>query len=347
MKNLRLGVACAAICAAFVGEAVAQQLRTNVAGWDLTATGAVSAQTGAFETPETGLSDEDGDWDGSLILNAERVTPTGLTYGIRGEIDTGNREAEDLQRDEIYLYLAGDFGRFELGEQDGPADTISYHAPVVGLGQIRGDFVRYTGTAALLSPFDTRDSLKAIYLSAPVRGFRFGVSYAPEFTSNEDASNPRSRTIQENAFEAALAYQATFGAWAGGVSLSYVGADSDAITERGDLESWSVGLDFRRDQLSIGGAYVYRGDSNSLTANLDEEEYNFGVAWRADGWGLGLSASQTTSRTFDNNLVGLGGYYEFGEHWVVRADYVAIEEQRSATPSQSGYVALAEVAFVF
>jgi hypothetical protein len=347
MKDLRLGVACAAICAAFAGEAFAQKLRTNVGGWDLTATGAISAQTGTFEAPDTGLSGDDGDWDGSLILNAERVTPSGLTYGIRGEVDTGNREAEDLQRDEIYIYVAGDFGRFELGEQDGPADTISYHAPVVGLGQIRGDFVRYTGTAALLSPFDTRDSLKVIYLSAPVQGFRWGVSYAPEFTANEDAVNPRSRTIQENGIEAALAYQATFGGWAGGMSVSYVSAEADPITERGDLDSWSVGLDFRRDQLSIGGAYVYRGDSNSLTANLDEEEYNFGVAWRADGWGLGLSASQTTSRTFDNTLIGFGGYYEFGEYIVLRADYVSIEEERPATPSQSGHVALAEIAFVF
>jgi predicted porin len=347
MKKLQVGVACAAICATFVGEAFAQVLRTNAAGWDLTATGALSAQAGTFEDPATGLSDEDGDWDGSLILNAERVTATGLSYGIRGEVDTGNRQAEELQRDEIYLYVAGDFGRFELGEQDGPADTISYHAPVVGLGQIRGDFVRYTGTAALLSAFDTRDSLKAIYLSAPIGGFRWGVSYAPEFTANEDAANPRSRTIQKNAFEAAAAYQATFGGWAGGISVAYVGGEADPITERGDLESWSVGLDFRRDNLSIGGGYVSRGDSNSLTANLDEEEFNFGVAWRADGWGVGASASQTTSRTFDNRLIGFGGYYEFTEHWVVRADYVAIEEDRLGTPARSGHVALAEIAFVF
>lgn len=313
----------------------------------MTATGALSAQAGSFEVPQTGVSDTTTEWDASLILNAERVTARGLVFGIRGEVDTGDREAEDLQRDEVYVYLAGDFGRVELGEQDGPADTISYHAPLVGLGQIRGDFVRYTGTAALLSPLDTRDSLKVIYLSPPLRGLRFGVSYAPEFASNEDDPNPRRRTIQNNAIETALAYQATFRGWAGGVSVAYVTAESDPITQRADLDSWSVGLDFRNDRLSIGGAYVSRGDSNSLTPNLDEEEFNLGVAWRAEKWGVGLSGSQTTSLTFDNRLIGLGGYYELGQYWVVRADYVSIEEKRGSLGARSGNVAIAEIAFVF
>ena len=347
MKSFRFGVACAAICAAFTSEAVAQKVTTNVGGWDLTATGAVSAQVGAFEAPQTGVSDEASEWDASLILNAERVTSRGLVFGIRAEVDTGDRESEDLQRDEIYAYFAGDFGRIELGEQDGPADTISFHAPIVGLGQIRGDFVRYTGTAALLSPLDTRDSLKAIYLSPPLRGLRFGVSYAPEFASNEDDPNPRRRTIQKNAIETAVAYQATFGGWAGGMSVSYVTAESDPITQRGDLDSWSVGVDFRNDRLSVGGAFVSRGDSNSLTPNLDEEEINLGIAWRADKWGVGLSGAKSTSQTFDNRLIGLGGYYELGQFWVVRADYVSIEEKRGSRGAQSGNVALAEIAFVF
>ncbi|NJO34193.1 MAG: porin [Rhodospirillales bacterium] len=256
-----------------------------------------------------------------LILNAERVTPGGLVYGIRAELDTGNRVAEELQRDETYIYVAGEFGRLELGEQDGPADTVSYHAPVVGLGQIRGDFVRYTGTLALLSPFDTSDAPKVVYLSSPQRGLRFGLSYAPEYSSNEDNPNPRARTIQQNAFEAAVAYQTTIGDWAGGVSMAYVGAEADPITERADIDSWSVGLQFSRNELSIGGAFVSRGDSNSLTPGLDEEEVNLGLAWRADTWGLGLSASRSSSLALENRLIGLGGYYELGQFWVLRATW--------------------------
>lgn len=346
-KGLMAGAAVMAIWAGITGQAAAQDLRATVNGVDLTATGAVSFQGGAFEDPSTGLTDENTEADASLILNAEYVTPRGLTFGLRVEVDTGEREVEDLQRDEIYAYLSGAFGRFELGEQDGPADTISLHAPAVGLGQIRGDFVRYAGTAALLSPFDTRDSLKVLYLSPPINGFRVGASYAPKFESNSSDPNPRRRTRQDNAIEVAGAYQNSIGPWAGGISIAYVTGEADPVTQREDLRSWSVGSEVRRDKLSIGAAYVSRGDSNSLTRGLDEDEVNAGIAWRDDKWGAAISASETDSTVFTNRLLGAGAYYEFGDHWVVRGDVVSIDEKPVGRASRSGYVAIAEVSFRF
>lgn len=320
---------------------------TQVNGVDLRASGAISAQGGAFQAVETGDDDTAGEIDASILLNAEYVSDSGLVWGARAEFDTGNRAVEDLQRDELYVYLAGGFGRIELGEQDGPADTISIHAPIVGLGQIRGDFVRYTGAPALLSPFDTRDDLKIIYLSPPIGGFRWGVSYAPSVESNADNPVPRRRTQQDNAWEAAAAYQIVAGSWAVGASASYVVAEADPITERGDIESWSVGVEATRDQLTFGGAYVSRGDSNSLVVGLDETEWNAGVTWRADGWGVAGSASLTESSVLDNRLIGVGGYYEFNEWWVARADAVAIQEETAAGVSRDGYVGMVEISFQF
>lgn len=347
MKEIWLGAACVALCASASGYAAAQELRTVWNGMELTATGELSAQHAAYEHPQTSFHDNGGNWDGSLILNAERVTDSALVYGARIEIDTGNRESEELQRDEIYLYLAGNFGRIELGEQDGPADTISLRAPVVGLGQIRGDFVRYAGAPASLSPFDSRDALKALYLSAPVRGFRYGVSYAPRLEANSDDPIPTSRTDQRNVFEIAAAQQASFGDWVGGVSASYVTGEADALTERQDIESWSIGTEIRRDKLSIGAAFVSIGDSNSLVQGLDLEEFNLGVAWRDSRWGAGLSASISDSAVVENRLLGVGGYYALCVHVVLRADFVSIEETRPVTGAKSGNVALAELAFVF
>lgn len=347
MKDLMLGAAFVALWASSHGPAAAQDLRTVWNGVELSATGSLSVQHASFEDPSTGESDDEGEWDGSLILNAERVTDSGLIYGARFEIDTGDRASEDLQRDEIYIYLAGDLGRVELGEQDGPADTIALHAPVLGLGQIRGDFVRYTGAPALLSPFDSRDALKILYLSAPVRGFRYGVSYAPELEANENDPIPSNRTIQHNVFEVAAAQQVSLGNWVGAVSLAYVGGEAEQVTLRQDIESWSIGAELRRNQLVIGAAFVSGGDSNSLTEGLDVEEYNFGIAWRDGNWGVGVSASTSESLTLDNRLIGVGGYYEFTRYVVFRADFVSIEETRPLTGSQSGSVAIAELALVF
>lgn len=322
-------------------------LKGRIGEVDIIANGAVSAQAGSFESIETGRSDTVSEWDASLIVNAEWVSDAGVAWGFRAEIDTGDRAVEDLQRDEIYFYAAGGFGRFELGEQDGAADTIAHHAPIVGLGQVRGDFVRYTGTAALLTPFDTRDALKVVYLSPPSEGFRFGVSYAPVVESNSKAANPRRRTRQENGYEIAAAYQMPLGDWAFAVSAAYVGAQADPITQRGDIESWSIGAEAGLDKLVFGGAYVSRGDSNSLVVGLDEEEFNVGAAWRDDVWGVAASYAKTESTVLTNELIGIGGYYELNDWWVVRADVVGINEKPVGGADRDGVVGIVEISFRF
>lgn len=340
----------AALAAWFAGvfsPGAAGALETQLGDVLLSANGALSGQGGAFKDVDTGRDETSGEWDASVILNAEYVASNGLVWGARLEFDTGDRQVEDLERDEIYVYLAGGFGRLELGEQDGPADTISLHAPTVGLGQIRGDFVRYTGSPALLSAFDTRDDLKIVYLSPPIRGFRWGASYAPKVESNADATNPRRRTRQENAYELAAAYQVPVGAWALSASGAYVGAEADPITERGDISSWSAGVQATRDAFSFGAAYVDRGESNSLDPNLDQDEWNAGLAWREDRWGLAASASITQSSDDENRLVGVGGYYELNDWWIVRADAVSINEEDEDGVTSDGYVGIVEVSFQF
>ena len=136
MKNLLKSTALLGAMMFGFSQAHAQEsvLRTQVGAVDLVANGAISAQGGTFKSVETGRSDESGEWDASVVLNAEYVSDAGLQWGLRAEFDTGERQVEDLQRDEAYVYVAGGFGRVELGEQDGAADTIALHAPIIGLG---------------------------------------------------------------------------------------------------------------------------------------------------------------------------------------------------------------------
>ncbi len=107
------------------------------------------------------------------------TTPSGVIIGANVEKTNQDRETEALNTGEIYGFIASDWGRLEVGKQDGPADTLAFSAPVIALGQVRGDFSRYAGSQALLKPLDTQDSFKVIYLSPPVSGFRAGVSWSP------------------------------------------------------------------------------------------------------------------------------------------------------------------------
>jgi hypothetical protein len=304
------------------------------------------AQAGAFEEPQTNVSGDDSDFTWSASLNVERVTDGGALFGIHIEVDDGGREVEDLARDELYLFYSSDIGRFELGEQDGAADVLSLRAPLVGLGQVRGEFARYAGSSALLSPFDTSDAAKVVYVSPPFSGLRFGASYAPKFELNERDPNPRNRTVQRDGVELGVQYQRPVNEWALGVSAAWVGAKADAITQRADIDSWSIGWQARREKLVIGGAYVDRGDSNRL-APTRQDEVNLGVAWREEKWGVALSTAIGQSEAVDSRLVGFGAYWNLGQYFVVRGDVVHIEERRPSVPTDSGFVAVVELGIEF
>jgi predicted porin len=304
---------------------------------------AVSAQGATFKNGPNGDSESDGNFLGFGRLNFEWVSDAGRVYGLRAEAQNGSRRSEALAADEIYAYFASELGRFELGRQDGAADVMSFHAPVVALGQIRGDFSEYAGINASLSPTDTRDSPKLVYLSPPVRGVRFGVSYAPEFTVNKDAADPRRRIIQRDAVEAAVQYsRPVANDWSLGVSASLTRGNSDPQTQRRDLSAWSTGLELRREELVIGAAYVDNGDSNDATA-VNEREWNAGIAWRGEKWGAGFSWARNDSIPVDVTLLGVGGYYSITEHIVVRADAVLIDEQPRTGPGGWYSVMLFEV----
>lgn len=304
--------------------------------------------------------DTDGEYDFSLVLNGEYVAPNGLIFGARAEFDAGDRKAEDLSRDEFYLYMAGAFGRVELGEQDGPADTLAFRAPLVGLGQIRGDFSRYAGTPALLSALDTRDALKIVYLSPPQRGLRFGVSFAPEFESNSMADDPRLVTRQHNAVELGLQYQTAVADWALGASAGYVHGEADdvfgtingmpASARRQDIASWSTGLHARHGRVILSGAYVSRGDSNRLSPGFDQVEVNAGIAWRGAKWDWALSAARTDAKNRRNDIVGAGFAYDLTDHVVLRTDVIGFEEtftSQRGTYTDDGFVTITEIGFRF
>ncbi|MCB1757925.1 MAG: porin, partial [Gammaproteobacteria bacterium] len=183
-----------------------QGLKGNLGEVQVRGRFSVSAQGALIEPLDKGGDRQDGELDGEARINLEYISDSAVLFGLAGEVDTGNDDINDFERGELYAYMAADWGRLELGENDGPADTLSFHAPVVGLGQVRGDFARYIGSAALLSPYDTRDAGKITYLSPPFNGLRGGISYAPDFRINAGDPEPRRRYIQNDAFELAGQY---------------------------------------------------------------------------------------------------------------------------------------------
>jgi hypothetical protein len=306
---------------------------------------AVAAQGASFRDGPDGEHESDSNLLGFAQLNLEWISDSGRVYGLRAQLGDGTRRSEELAADELYAYFASELGRFELGRQDGAADVMPFHAPVMALGQVRGDFSEYAGVNATLSAADTRDSPKLVYLSPPVRGVRFGVSYAPEFTVNESAADPRRRIVQKDAIEAAAQYVMPLARqWSLGASLAFVRGSAAPETERRDLSAWSTGLELRREELTIGAAYVDNGNSNDASP-VDEREWNAGVAWRSERWGAAFSWARNETIPADMSLVGVGGFYSITDHIVLRADAVLIDERRRSGIRGDYGVVLFEVGF--
>lgn len=315
--------------------------------WTASGRAAIAGQVAAFEPIMGGDQDTAFEFDASALITIQYEAANGYLFGVRSEIDTGNRRVEEFERDEIYAFAATEWGRLEVGENDGPADTLSFHAPVVGLGQVRGDFARYTGSVALLSPVDSRDSFKVTYLSPPQRGVRLGVSYAPNFRLNADAADPRDRFIQEDVVEFAAQHVRSLGAWVAGVSGAYVTGAADQRTEREDIESWSVGGQVARGPLIVGAAYVDRGRSNLRSTADPRAEVNAGVSWRADRWVAAASYAETREEDEVERRYGLGGEFEITRDVYVRADFVRLTDNRDFAADREGWVGLTEIGFRF
>lgn len=298
-----------------------------------------------FDDDDENTSSPDAQVDLFARLNAQWTSTDGILVGFNIEQNSRRRASEVLEAGEIYGFVASDYGRFEVGLQDGPADTLAMAAPLVALGQVRGEFSRYAGTQALLRALDTQDALKVIYLSPPVGGLRGGVSWSPKVRRNATAVDSRERIAVDNAFELGLQYQQPVGDWILGASAGYAVGNADPITTRADLNSWSVGAEARKGPLRIGGAYVERGDSNRLDRVFDQWEVNGGVGWVTPEWGVAGSAAYTKASDRDNRLIGVGGFYQLHPNIQLRADVVQFREEQLLIGVNSGVAAVMEIAF--
>lgn len=303
-----------------------------------------TVQAAVFDPAEDPMAGTDTDTviDGTARLSLEYSADNAWVFGVVADVDSGQDEIEGFERDEFYVYASSQYGRIELGENDGPADTMSFHAPRVGLGQVRGDFARYTGTVALFSPFDSRDSAKVTYLSPPIEGFRFGVAYAPEFELNSDDPIPTRRTIQEDVVELGAQFVQPVGDFVVGFSGAYVTGESDPVTEREDIESWSIGTEVRRGQFTFGAAYVDRGRSNLRATAEEETEWNAGLAYEAERWEIAGSVAISDEGPRTVSRYGVGGEYSITQNLFVRADAVVFEEDLSAAGTRDGTAGIVE-----
>ncbi|MGB2489217.1 MAG: porin [Candidatus Puniceispirillales bacterium] len=132
--------------------------------------------------------------DHEIHISFSSTTDTGLSFGARTEMEA---DASNTGNDESSMYLSGDFGKIELGQNDGAGPTYvtfpGYGSNSMGSYDI-GSHNKNSSGAALTGayPFPQygrdADNNKISYFSPNMGGFSFGYSYSDEGTDNADTA---------------------------------------------------------------------------------------------------------------------------------------------------------------
>src|SRR5918993_3513415 len=134
MKKILLGTTAIAAAALYAQSAQAQ-LTVSLGGY--------TEFFGAYYDDDVpGRTSREFQLETEIVVRADGKADNGLLYGAKVELQNstgGTAGSTGVGTDEASVYLSGTWGRIELGDFDGAADTLAIYAPLVGIEQIDGD----------------------------------------------------------------------------------------------------------------------------------------------------------------------------------------------------------------
>ena len=299
--------------------------------------------------------------DNEVHFTGQTTLDNGLTVGVHNEIKLGGEavsssasagtfggQKHDLFNlpgddptltDETYAYFQGEWGRVNLGSEDGAAYLLQVAAPsadsnIDGLRvYIQGfDTATWVGALAGTSPLniplgydnaDFRQSERFTYLTPKWNGFQAGASYA----AVPGMQNPFGGTFGQpvnglgtvavntpgtfrDLYEASARWDGEFSGFGISAGGGFSGAEkADTVTAgqlgSKNLETWDGGLNFTWQQFSLGGAYRWSNTGTASDANNSSPSariWDVGLGWDNGPWHAGASYFDDK---FDGNAYGL------------------------------------------
>src|SRR5919107_4541806 len=139
MKKILLGTTAIAAAALYAQTAQAQ-ITVSLGGY--------TEFFGAYYDDDAGnRTDHEFQLETEIVVRADGKADNGLLYGAKTEFQNSSAGG-GVVTDEASVYLSGTWGRIELGDFDGAADTLAIYAPLVGVESIDGDYVDFISVGA-------------------------------------------------------------------------------------------------------------------------------------------------------------------------------------------------------
>ena len=294
MKKLLLTTAACGV--AFAATPASAQVELEVGGY--------TKMYGAYSDQDENVGDVK---DFDVIRNTEvhfggeTTLDNGLTVGFHSEF-AADGGSDSFATDESYLYFSGNWGRVNLGDEDGAGYLLQVAAPsadgnIDGIRQFVSP-VNYTVLGLAATPaitaqngggvdYDmdpTGKATKVTYLSPILNGFQVGGSYSPDSdAATENGIGRDDLGAIEDTYEVAVRYEGQFnnvGVITGaGYSFGEEGTSTD------DREAWNAGLDLDIGAFGLGAVYT----EDNYTTDNDEETIVVGADYTTGPFKLGAS----------------------------------------------------------
>jgi hypothetical protein len=318
---------------AFAGNASASKT-------ELTIGGSLDFQVGigSDDTNSRNTRDYDAVTDTEIHFDFRGVPDNGITFGAK--IETEADEGATGNVDEGNIYIFGDFGRIEMGDQDGAEDQMIYDAGGTqsGVGGIDGDVDRWFVNTSVATSFpdiaDTSDNTKITYYTPRVSGVQAGVSFTPALNSTGlNVANQNAGSF-ENHIGVGVNYTGMFSGASVKIGAVYSHADADPVAgavATDDISAFAIGTNIGFGGFTIGGSYGNNGDSGGTD---DSWFWDIGVGYGMGPWSVSagylksqakLDAAGSPDEEFSNIAVGAGyqvapGLYTYADLLFAESD---------------------------
>src|SRR3954454_19024885 len=283
MKKILLGPTAIA-AAALYAQAAEAQITVSLGGY--------TEFFGAYyEDDSNNRTNREFELETEIVVRADGKADNGLLYGGKVELQntTPATAGTGVGTDEASVYLAGTWGRLELGDFDGAADTLAIYAPLVGIEQIDGDAYDFldntppagSGSRAgfrlgglpngtIVKAPDSGDSTKVMYITPRFAGFQAGGSYATQNNSEaQDVVGFKTTGGYKDFWEAGVNYTGEFAGFsiaAGATATGATGQDTPfAGRSLEDFWVWQAGGQLGYGGFKFGGGYYDGGDVNKVS----------------------------------------------------------------------------------
>lgn len=313
---------------------------------ELTVSGGYVFQIGFGDEDVQGdRRDSDFSSDAEIHFNASGTSDEfNFKYGAKIELLADKNSQNNA--DEAMMWLSGDWGRINLGDEDGAGDNMAYHGAsmLAGSGGTFGDLMDYYAPlGGTTSPkiSDSGDATKITYFTPRFSGFQLGLSYAP---SSGSTGTDIDLENEAGEFEDYIELGANFVDSFEGVDVAVSVAGSFADSEDGaqeDISAWSVGFNVGFSGFTVGAGYADNGDSGDIAGSgTDQEAWSVGAAYGAGPWSVSAGYLQSENGASDYQNFVLSATYAIAPGLNVQADLGFFESDDGAGSSNDGTVFL-------